>query len=848
MPIPQRRSAARSRPRDPEARAAPGAGAVPAAPRVRRGWGNYPGTGLAGWRGELAALLLAILLLAALLLIAGRAGAVELKIEAPSFTFDSDRHIYRYQEARISLGDLSIEAQEVLINERNATLQASGQLRVRSGTMYISADRIDLDVESQTGIITNARLYDSATGYYLRAGTMNILPGRIFAARCSLTSCPPLVPGWKLTVGNLDYRVDEFATGTNATLDLGDTPVFWFPIIAWPTVQKRRSGVLPPEISSRAATLDRFNLGTRLTVPYFLDLGPEQDLTFSPEAIERRGPALGIEYRYAFHGDQIGRLRVWGIDEERNREPGQENNILDPGGAENRTHYPFRYTLDYGHNEGIGESGRLLISATRSSDGQVRREYEYIDNYRPETIYQTTVSNQAAWGDVAVSLEHASEFTSESIYADRDAFSNGPNRPQLLPRVSYGKGGRPFDALPLGIEFTSAVTRFVADADVSGNSAVARPAIALPIKLGEAAELRTQFARQFVDYDGMYGKDQNTALAVPVNEGFAQSEGQVELRSTFAGVFNREIGPYSAIKHRVTPRLIYDEVEDVRQPLADRLVRARIAERLMTFRLDNSFIGHLRRAPPSPEAIYESSNVATSGRFDLFKIPLNQMAPVTAPRDYQQAPVEEFAQINLIQRYNFLEENASPSIVGPALPAVQETAPGNPLLPAIAQASYTRGGLGLSYETHYHHQLQRITETIIGMSASLRQFSRLGITYTQNEFSYRTPENKLHPIGNSLGANGEIEVVDATTVGFAGTLDLRDLPAPLGHRLQTSEVFVDFHPICYRIRISVRDSLELTQTNGVDQYFTSRRVLLTFDLGNVLSTTREQAYASGAPR
>jgi hypothetical protein len=79
-------------------------------------------------------------------------------------------------------------------------------------------------------------------------------------------------------------------------------------------------------------------------------------------------------------------------------------------------------------------------------------------------------------------------------------------------------------------------------------------------------------------------------------------------------------------------------------------------------------------------------------------------------------------------------------------------------------------------------------------------------------------------------------------------VDLRDLPAPLGRRVQSSELFVDFHPICYRVRLSVRDALEVTQTNGEDQYFTSQRVLLTFSLGNVFSTSREQVVSAGAPR
>jgi hypothetical protein len=793
------------------------------------------------WLGRL----LCLTLLLAALLAGGRTQAVELKIEAPSFTFDSDRRIYRYTEARISLGDTSLEAQEVLINETTATLVARGQLRMRSGYLFISADRLELDVETQAGTISNARVYDAATGYYVSAETLNIVPGRVFSSRCSLTSCPPLVPGWKLSVRNLDYRVDDFATAQNALLQLGDVPVFWFPVLAWPTVQSRRSGLLAPLYSQRTASLERFDLGSRLVVPYFLDLGPDQDLSLQPDIIEKRGPALGAEYRYAFHTDQVGRLKVWGIAEGRARNPALENDILPPGTENQQPHYPLRYTLDYGHNEGVGDTGRLVLSAVRSSDGQVRREYDYVENYRPETTYQGTWSTQSRWGDMALTAEHASDFTSESLYANRDTYSNGPSRPQLLPRISYGQSVRPSQSLPVGMEFTSALTRFVTDTDVSGTALVARPALALPLRLGEALELRAQVGRQFVDYEGLYGKDLTTGVAVLPALNFAQSDGQVELRSTFAGTFDMSSGPYNAIKHRIVPRLIYDEVEDVRQPLADRLLRARIAERLLTFRLDNSFIGQTRRAPDSPEQQLQPTTEARSGRFSAFRVPLNQMVAPLAPPEYQRAPVEEFGQVNLIQRYNFLMEKDAPGIVGPPLPTTLETSRGDPLLPLIGQASYNRGGLGLSFETHYHHQLKRVTETAISMNASVRRFSRIAIGYSQNEFSYRTPENKLHPIGNALSAESEMEVADATTLGIKGRLDLRDQPPPLGRRLQYSEIFVDFHPLCYTVRLSVRDSLELTQNNGVDQYFTSRHVLLTFSLGNVFTATRDQVLTSG---
>jgi hypothetical protein len=784
-------------------------------------------------------------LLAALLLPARRAAAVELKIEAPSFTFDSDRRIYRYQEARIVLGDMSLEAQEVLINEQTATLQATGQLRMRSGTMFISADRLDLDVETQSGIATNARAYDSATGYYLRAATLNILPGRAFAARCTLTSCPPLVPGWKLTVRNLDYRSDDFAVGQNTTLELGDVPVFWIPIVAWPTVTKRRSGVLMPELWTRVASLSRFDLGTRLAVPVYIDFGPDQDLTLTPEVIERRGPALNAEYRYAYHGDQVGRLRIWGVDEAKARDPGQENDILAPGEAQARDPHPLRYMLDFGHNEGIGDSGRLVMSATRSSDGQVRREYDFLENYRPESIYQATVSNQASWGDVAVSAEHASEFKAESLYADRDIFTDGGIRPQLAPRASYGKGWRPVDSWPLGVELTGALTRFDATADVSGNAAVARPSLSLPIRLGEGFELRTQLGRQFVSYDSLAGSDRLTGEQVPGSLGFGQNDAEMELRGTFVGNFAQDAAGIPQFRHRMVPRLIYNEVEDVRQPLADRLLRARIAEQLVTFRLDNSFIG--RQGQPLAPQPYEPTNLV-AGRFDNFRLRDNQYAPVNAPADSRPAPSLEVAHFDLIQRYNLLLESDAPIVVGPALPSVQETKPGQPLLPLIAQAGFARGGLNVNVETHYHHQLERITETILGMSASVRAYSSLSIGYSQNEFTYRTPENKLHTLGSGVNFGGDFEVADATSMGFSASVGLRDTPYPLGRRLENAEVHMDFHPLCYSIRVSLADALQVTQANGQDVYYTSRTLRITLNLGTILSTSREQIFTAGAPQ
>jgi hypothetical protein len=287
------------------------------------------------------------------------------------------------------------------------------------------------------------------------------------------------------------------------------------------------------------------------------------------------------------------------------------------------------------------------------------------------------------------------------------------------------------------------------------------------------------------------------------------------------------------------PRLIYDEVEDVRQPLADRLVRARIAEQLVTFRLDNAFI--IGQAPAPIVQPYEPADLVTE-RTEKFKLTDKQLALVSTRSDIKPAPNLDVARVNFIQRYNLLLESAAPVVAGPALPAAQETKPGQPLLPLIVDAGFRRGGLNVNLETHYHHQLERITETTATVSAG-----GIYVSYIDNEFAYRTPDNKLHNAGDYIVFSGGFPVADAATAGFFAVLGLLDNPYPLGRRLTNSEVYLDFHPLCYGLRLSVADALEVTQSNGQNVYFTSRTVRLTLSLGNVISTSREQVTTTGAP-
>lgn len=98
---------------------------------------------------------------------------------------------------------------------------------------------------------------------------------------------------WKLRARRLD--VDEKrgrASARHMTFAFKDVPVLYFPYFSYPITDKRETGFLLPRIG-----YDNIN-GYDLTVPFYWNIAPEQDMTISPRILTKRGVMLGGEYRY----------------------------------------------------------------------------------------------------------------------------------------------------------------------------------------------------------------------------------------------------------------------------------------------------------------------------------------------------------------------------------------------------------------------------------------------------------------------------------------------------------------------------------------------------------------------
>jgi LPS-assembly protein len=86
----------------------------------------------------------------------------------------------------------------------------------------------------------------------------------------------------------------------NALIKVYNIPIFYIPKLSHPDpTVKRRSGFLPPTLNNTK------NLGSGITVPYYLALNKDKDFTFTNKLFADENPLFMGEYRQAFSNSDI---------------------------------------------------------------------------------------------------------------------------------------------------------------------------------------------------------------------------------------------------------------------------------------------------------------------------------------------------------------------------------------------------------------------------------------------------------------------------------------------------------------------------------------------------------------
>jgi LPS-assembly protein len=216
----------------------------------------------------------------------------------------------------VAEGHVEFRRVGTVIRADRLSYDAATDLAVARGSVFVGRDGVNyrgpelhLQLERFEGYFLSPEFEFLTLGSGGHADRLDFLDSsRMQAQRAVYSSCPrdgDGEPDWLMRADRvkLDIDANEGIAEGGSLLFLG-VPVLALPVLSFPLSDDRKSGWLPPTV----VPLDSRN-GFTLGVPYYWNIAPNRDATFTPTVYSRLGLALDTEFRYLESSDS-GRINL----------------------------------------------------------------------------------------------------------------------------------------------------------------------------------------------------------------------------------------------------------------------------------------------------------------------------------------------------------------------------------------------------------------------------------------------------------------------------------------------------------------------------------------------------------
>ena len=213
-------------------------------------------------------------------------------------------------------------ASRVVYDQATDRLRIDGPIRLidETGSTIIVAAQADLASDLTEGLMHSARIVlqeqlQVSAAELRRSDGRYVQLDNTVASSCRICDADS-APLWEIRARRVLHDTQEKQIYfDHAQVRVGGLPVFYLPRLRMPDPSLERStGFLQPSLVIRT------DLGTGLTFPYFVTLGPSRDLTFSPTLTTTGAFTLGLRYRQAFDN---GSINLQGAISRDDLQPGQ---------------------------------------------------------------------------------------------------------------------------------------------------------------------------------------------------------------------------------------------------------------------------------------------------------------------------------------------------------------------------------------------------------------------------------------------------------------------------------------------------------------------------------------------
>ncbi len=225
-----------------------------------------------------------------------------LLLQADEVTYDNrNNRVVARGNVEIYYNQYTLLADAVVYDQRVNTLTAEGNVRIKEPDgAIVNADRITLTDDFREGFIRSLRIVTADESRIAARSAQRIEGNTTVFEQGVFTPCKPCEdnpekpPLWRIkaakvihdkNAGNISYE--------DASLEIFGVPVAYIPFFEHPDpTVKRKSGFLFPRVGQSS------DLGFTVETPYFFNLAPNFDFTFSPKVTTKQGLLARGEWRH----------------------------------------------------------------------------------------------------------------------------------------------------------------------------------------------------------------------------------------------------------------------------------------------------------------------------------------------------------------------------------------------------------------------------------------------------------------------------------------------------------------------------------------------------------------------
>ena len=233
-------------------------------------------------------------------------------------------------------GGQELKADRATYDDVSGDITAQGNIQIRDDTIILKAQQAEWDLADDEGHLVDAqyRLREShARGRADSVFRQGVQKTTLKAA--TYTTCDVGDNAWLLESSDVSLdHTKNVGVARNVKIRLADIPVFYTPYLSFPLNNERKSGFLTPSIGSSDKT------GFEVQTPYYWNISPNKDATFTPRMMFDRGLMIDGEFRYLYtqHKGKFdaGLLLNDKLETDRGR--------LNPNYKQDRKHFSWQHT------------------------------------------------------------------------------------------------------------------------------------------------------------------------------------------------------------------------------------------------------------------------------------------------------------------------------------------------------------------------------------------------------------------------------------------------------------------------------------------------------------------------